>query len=67
MPDLDEQIRYPVLDHLRVAEKLLRLIEQLSQKPNSCDHTLVHSYSLQSMGHLQAAQRLLTPETQQQR
>jgi hypothetical protein len=49
-----------IVDHLRVTGKLLALIEQLSRKENSCDHTLVHNYAIQAASHLQAANSLLT-------
>jgi hypothetical protein len=41
------------------SEEALRLIEQLSYGPNSCDHKLVHSYSLQAIAHVQVARKLL--------
>lgn len=65
MPDPEDKVSYAVLDHLRVAEKMIRLVEQLAHGPNSCDHRLVHSYSLQAMGHLQAAQRMLNKTDKQ--
>ena len=64
MAFIDDQVRHPVLDHLRVAEKMLRLIEHLAVGPNSCDHRLVGSYALQALSHVQAAQRDLTPGKQ---
>jgi len=51
--------RYPALDHLRVVEKMLRLIEHLSHGPASCDHELVQSYALQAIAHVQAARHIL--------
>ena len=57
--EVDEQAKYPVLDHLRVVEKMLRLTDQLCHGPNSCDRKLVQSYVLQALAHVQAAQREL--------
>jgi hypothetical protein len=62
MPESNQQFRYPILDRLRVAEKMFKLIEQLSRSANSCDHNLVHAYALQGMSHLQSAQEMLSSE-----
>lgn len=59
MVAIPDEIRQPVLDHLRVMEKMLRLIEQLSRGPASCDHRLVHGYALQALSHLQVAEARL--------
>jgi hypothetical protein len=56
---IPDEIRSPVLDHLRVTEKMLRLIEQLSHGAASCDHRLVQSYALQALSRLQAAEQIL--------
>ena len=64
MAFIDDQVRYPVLDHLRVTEKLLRLIEQLARGPHSCDYRLVGSYALHGLSRSQTARRNLTPARQ---
>ena len=50
---------YEADDHLRLVEKMLRLIEHLGHGPNSCDHELVRSYAVQALGRVQAARREL--------
>ena len=49
--------------HVRIAEKLLRLIDHLSHGPASCDHKLIHSYAQNALAHVQAARRLLGDES----
>jgi hypothetical protein len=57
-----DEIRYPVLEHMKEAERTLRLIEQLSHGPASCDHRLIQSYALYALSRIQAAERTINAE-----
>ena len=61
---IPDEIRSLALDHLRVADKMLRLIHQLSHGPASCDHRLIGNYALQALSHLQAAETVLSERKQ---
>ena len=61
---IPDETRSPILDHLRVTDKMLRLIHQLSHGPASCDPHLVGRYAVSAMSHLQAAERLLNERKQ---
>lgn len=41
---------------------MLRLIEQLSHGPASCDHRLVRNYALYALSRVQAAERVIDVE-----
>ena len=56
---IPDEVRSPIADHLRVTDKMLGLIHQLSRGPASCDHVLIGRYALQAHAHLEAAVRLL--------
>jgi hypothetical protein len=57
-----DEIRYPALEHLREVERMLRLIEQLSHGPASCDHRLVKNYALYALARVQAAEHVIKTE-----
>jgi hypothetical protein len=59
MPANEDKAAHDALDRLRVVEQYLRRIAQLSHGPNSCDHKLVASYTMNALSHLQAARRRL--------
>jgi hypothetical protein len=62
---IPDEARSPILDHLRVTDKMLRLIHHLSYGPASCDPQLIGAYVAQAMSHLQAAERLLNERKQE--
>jgi hypothetical protein len=62
---ISDEIRSPILDHLRVTDKMLGLIHQLSRGPASCDHQLIGRYALQAHAHLEAAVSLLNERKQE--
>ena len=40
------------MDHIQAVEKMLHLIEHLTQSENTFDRKLVQSYVVQAIGHL---------------
>ena len=59
MSDPNDPVIHKALDHLRVVEKQLRLIEHLAHGAASCDHELVRSYAINALTHLQVAMERL--------
>jgi hypothetical protein len=57
-----DEIRYGALEHIREVERTLRLIEQLSHGPASCDHRLIQNYALYALARIQAAERTVNAE-----
>lgn len=57
-----DEVRYPALEHVKEVERMLRLIEQLSHGPASCDHRLVRNYALYALSRVQAAERVIDVE-----
>ena len=57
-----DEVRFDALEHLKEVERMLRLIEQLSHGPASCDHRLVRNYSLYALARVQAAGHVINAE-----
>ena len=59
---IPDEIRDRALDHIKEVERTLRLIEQLSRGPASCDHRLIHNYILYALARIQAAEGTVNAE-----
>ncbi|HZN64046.1 MAG TPA: hypothetical protein VFB66_02010 [Tepidisphaeraceae bacterium] len=57
-----DEVRFDAIEHIKEVERMLRLIEQLSHGPASCDHRLVKNYSLYALARIQAAERVINAE-----
>jgi len=59
---MDRDERYRLMDHIRVVEKMLHLIEHLTTSENTFDRKLVQRYVAQAIGHLDYVKRKTDPD-----